>query len=187
MPTGAVNRVFKSASHSIAKGYFGNTDWNTDFAAEITSSATDGRFPGAGSTASARKSSGGRGSGISAGGVGRDGSSVRAPGEASGFESGGVETRIGGGRGCSAGAIATGAAGDAGAVAARGGSWAWAVSWEREGSGAPRNRSIAARARSLASGAFSAGGAGAAATTGSAGGATVTGAVRVAAFSRGVG
>ena len=64
----------------VNQGYFGKTEWNTDFAADSMSSATDVRSRGAESTASARKSSGGRGSGISAGGVGRSGSSTRAVG-----------------------------------------------------------------------------------------------------------
>ena len=60
--------------------YFGSTAWNTDFAADSTSSATlvCSRSRGAGGSASARRSSGGRVTGMSAGGVGRRGSLIPA-------------------------------------------------------------------------------------------------------------
>src|SRR6516165_11344370 len=173
------------------KDYFGRTEWNIDFAADSTSSATDGRPCGWASTASARKSSGGRGSGISAGGLGRCGSSGRAAGGYGGLPSGGVETRIGGGNGWTGGAPA--GAGDgtgAGAAITRGASGARAGSLAVL---ARCRRSIAARARSLASGIVSAGAVFGAAITGSAGNdegagaGTAAGAVLAAAFSRAVG
>jgi hypothetical protein len=57
--------------------YFGRTEWKTDFAADSMSSATDVfSIFSRGDAISARKSSGGRAVGISAGGVGRSGSSA---------------------------------------------------------------------------------------------------------------
>jgi hypothetical protein len=99
--------AFKSCALTEAFGgpYFGSTEWNTDFAADSISSATEERPCGGGgeeSTASARKSIGVLGKGISAGGVGRCVSPVRGAGGDGGFISaGGVETMIGGGSGCS--------------------------------------------------------------------------------------
>jgi hypothetical protein len=54
-----------------ARIYFGKTAWNTDFAADNTSSATLVCSRLGGSMASARRSRGRETSGISAGGVGR--------------------------------------------------------------------------------------------------------------------
>ena len=116
-----------------------------------------------GSPASARRSSGpgdgnekdGDASGMSAGGTGRRGSLLPEgptcvdPVGALKLSAAGVETMIGGGSGRTAGADTTGAA-TGGGDAIRGASVTRAVSCGR-GAPSPRNRSMAARASSLAS------------------------------------
>jgi hypothetical protein len=80
-PRWAVSGRAPAGLAEAPSGYFGRTEWNIDLAAERTSSATEGRFAGVSfGAASARRSNGGRGSGMSAGGVGRLESSVRAGG-----------------------------------------------------------------------------------------------------------
>src|SRR6185312_5788859 len=115
---------------------FGSTAWNIDLAAWKTSWAM--LFVRAASLlASALRSIGG-GGGISAGGVGRLGSSLRIEAVLAGASAGGAATVIGGGSGrmeavcAGAGATVRGASGVL-------------LGW------LSRRRSIAARARSLAS------------------------------------
>ena len=72
-PREAAWRVPAANLDHLRKGYFGRTAWNIDFAADNTSSATDVCSRVGGSVTSARRSSG-RVTGMSAGGVGRCGS-----------------------------------------------------------------------------------------------------------------
>ena len=170
--------------------YFGRTEWNTDFAADSMSSATEVfSVFSRGGAISARRSSGGRAVGISAGGVGRSGLSALAGSTGIGrvgrprLRSGRID-RIGRWRRNhdrrrqrphrlrgSAGSASRGRAGLSGF---RGGSGARTADWVRGVLSPPRSRSMAARARSLASRRSS--GAAAASTDGAEAGAATTGA-----------
>src|SRR4051812_24356187 len=96
--------------------YRGSTAWKTDLAADSTSSATEVRWRGGSSVTSARSSSGLVDDGISAGGVGRCGSSIgtetglagNKPAAGLDASVAGTDTVIGGGNGCAARDVAFG-------------------------------------------------------------------------------